>query len=356
MPTPLASLGSLVHPHQMEIQEFASYALVIDARNAGAYQEDHLPGAVNVPVADAGRSASPASEVAEAIGVAETGIAIPYALAAHTHRLSAGDTVLVYCDRGGLDSMVWAEPLRARGLRVDILGGGWVNYRRWVGPGLEVLPRVLTFRTLVAPPLSGLCRFLDVLARRGEQVLDLATLAGQRLVPGLPLQGDEPPSQAAFESALLDALRRLDPRRPVWIRDGIAGLGDLRLPPALGDALRRSNIVTLEVPLPVRALAWFERLQAMGTPMATLLQALASSTVPPPSQILEQWRRLASAGQVTDALAAIIQGYVDPRSKAAPASARVEVVRLGSLKLDAVAAVVNGWLGLDASAVPNGAG
>ena len=51
MPTHLASLDSLVHPHQMEVQEFASYALVIDARSAEAYPEDHLPGAVNVPVA-----------------------------------------------------------------------------------------------------------------------------------------------------------------------------------------------------------------------------------------------------------------------------------------------------------------
>lgn len=51
MPTHLASLDPLVHPHQIEVQEFASYALVIDARSAGAYQEDYLPGAVSVPVA-----------------------------------------------------------------------------------------------------------------------------------------------------------------------------------------------------------------------------------------------------------------------------------------------------------------
>ena len=51
MPTHLASLDSLVHPHQIEVQEFSSYALVIDARSAEAYQEDHIPGAVSVPVA-----------------------------------------------------------------------------------------------------------------------------------------------------------------------------------------------------------------------------------------------------------------------------------------------------------------
>lgn len=50
MPTHLASLDSLVHPHQIEVQEFDSYGLVIDARSTEAYQEDHIPGAVSVPV------------------------------------------------------------------------------------------------------------------------------------------------------------------------------------------------------------------------------------------------------------------------------------------------------------------
>ena len=171
MPTHLASLGSLVHPHQMEIQEFASYALVIDARSAGAYQEDHVPGAVNVPVA----ATPPVSPRAPSL-MSEPGPSIPDALAVHTAGLPAGDTILVYCDRGGLDSMVWATPLRAAGFQVDVLGGGWINYRRWVNAGLELLPRVLTFRPLLAPPVSGLCRVLDLLVRQGEQVIDLAEI------------------------------------------------------------------------------------------------------------------------------------------------------------------------------------
>ena len=119
MPTHLASLDSLVHPHQMEVQEFASYALVIDARNAEAYQEDHLLGAVNVPVA--------ADRLADAQFTAmERGIAavagdaepsMPYPLAVQVERLSPGDAVLVYCDRGGLDSLVWAGPQGRTGPR-----------------------------------------------------------------------------------------------------------------------------------------------------------------------------------------------------------------------------------------------
>ena len=41
----------------------------------------------------------------------EEGPLLPYALTTQLHRLTAGDTVLLYCDRGGLDSMVWAAPL-----------------------------------------------------------------------------------------------------------------------------------------------------------------------------------------------------------------------------------------------------
>lgn len=357
MPTHLASLDSLVHPHQIEVQEFASYALVIDARSAGAYQEDHVPGAVSVPVEANRLAGGQASSMEDrpATLAGETAPTLTHALAVQVQRLSAGDAILVYCDRGGLDSLVWVGQLRAAGFRVDVLGGGWVNYRRWVNAGLEVLPRALTFRPLVAPPVGGLCRVLHRLAQQGEQVIDLTALAGQRLVPGLTLQGDEPPSQAAFETALLDALRRLNPQRTVWIRVGLAGLGGLALPPSLRDAVHRSHSMSLEVPLNVRALAWCGRLQAMETGMSELLQAISASAMPPAAQVIEQWRALANAGQMIDALEEILKGYIDPCSHVDRWTGQVHVVRVASLKADTVASVVDEWRGLDARGNPSGA-
>lgn len=345
MPTHLASLDSLVHPHQMEVQEFASYALVIDARSAEAYQEDHLPGAVNVPVA-ADRLAGVQFTSMERGIVALAGEAappMPYPLAVQVERLSPGDAVLVYCDRGGLHSLVWVGPLRVAGFRVDVLGGGWINYRRWVSAGLELLPRALTFRPLLAPPAGGLCRVVDRLVQQGEQVIDLTALAGQRLVPGLTLQGDTPPSQPAFETALLDALRKLDPQRPVWMRIGIAGLGGLTLPPALRDALYRSISTRLEVPVSARAIAWSDRLQAMGTGINTLLQAISASGMSPAAAVIEQWRSLTNAGKVTDALTEIIATYIDPRAEVSGWTGQLRVVRLTSLTTEAVATEVDDW-------------
>lgn len=342
MPASPASHGALVHPHQMEIQDFNLYALVIDARQPEAFSDDHIPGAVNLPVMSAGASpvsAHPASPVAT-----EPELAMPYELADCVKPLAPDDSVLVYSDRGGLDSEIWARPLRAAGFRVDVLGGGWGNYRRWVGAGLTVLPRALRLRHLIAPPVSGLCRVLSVLAKQGQQVLDISDLAGQRLVPGLTLQCDSPPSQAAFETQLLERLRRFDPDLPVWVRVGPAPLDGLVIPPALREAIERCESVRLEVPLVERARAWFERLQSMKTSLAALIEALGASAFPPSPARMQQWDSLGQAGHTLDALAGIINGYIDPNNAVPDALAPCRVVRLPSLDTDAVVQSVRDWL------------
>ena len=329
MPRSFAPVGSPVHPHQLEVQDFSLYALVIDARHPAAYAQDHIPGAVNVPAATA--IPGPARPM-------------PCELAVHAESLVRDDMVLVYCDRGGLDSEVWARPLRAAGFAVDVLGGGWGNYRRWVAAGLELLPRALSFRHLVAPPVSGLCRILGVLARQGQQVLDISELAGQRLVPGLTLPGDAPPSQEAFETLLLDRLRKLDPDLPVWVRVGPAPLTALTLPPALRDALARADEVLLQLPLAERARAWLERIQAMRTPLPSLIAAFSASALPPPSGLAQQWGSLDAAGQTLEALSGIIKAYIDPNNEVARSGPHSRLISLGSLDTDAVVAATTDWL------------
>ena len=335
MPTRLASLDSLVHPHQMEIQEFSFYALVIDARSAASFAEDHLPGAVSVPVG--GLSAGMSEQASSAWAVREAPIGLPYALLAHVQQLATGDPVLVYCDRGGLDSLVWAEPLRAMGFEVDVLGGGWPNYRRWVAAGLELLPRVLSFKRLCAPPVSGLCEVLATLATMGEQVLDLAHLAGQRLVPGMSLDLDERPSQAAFDSGLLDKLRRFDPRRPVWVREGSEDLGGLALAPAMREALDRAPCLRLEVPLHERARAWFEYLQATGTNIKELIRSVLAASSKTRSSGLRNWQAMLDRGQGVEVLSAVIARRIDPAVGAGSTTAKVDQIELASLKTEDLA-------------------
>lgn len=345
MPARLPPLGALVHPHQIEVQDFAWYALVIDARRREAYDEDRVPGAVSIPVQTSeGGPKHDGTIISTRLQSSSRATPIPDAVAPYLAALPPAGPILIYCDRGGLDSLVWAEPLRAAGWLVDVLGGGWVNYRRWVEAGLEVLPRVLTFRHLVAPPVSGLCRILSVLESNGEQVLDVADLAGQRLIPGLSVHGDVRPSQSGFETRLLDTLRHFDSKRPVWVRSGPAPLQHPVLPPPLRDALRAADVVALEVPLAERARAWFERLQTMRTPIAQLLDALRGAAPPPPPALMAQWTSMSTAGDTVETLSAIINTYIDPHNKPHASATAVKVLALASLECDALARSVAEWL------------
>ena len=55
-------------------------------------------------------------------------------------RYSPRDRFLVYCFRGGKRSRLWADNLRTIGFDVDVLAGGWKNYRRWVRAGSRCCP------------------------------------------------------------------------------------------------------------------------------------------------------------------------------------------------------------------------
>lgn len=312
MPIPPASLFSAVHPFQMDVQDFETYALIVDARAAAAFADDHLPGAVSVPC----------EALCTATG-GETMKAVPAALQEHVARLSVGDTILVYCDRGGLDAQAYAEPLRRAGWTVDVLPGGWSAYRRWVAAGLEVLPRGLGFRCLLAPPISGLCVILPLLREQGEQVLDLPDLAGQRLVPGLALLGDEALTQEAFETRLLDVLRRFDPERAVWVSGCSELPAGLTLPRALHDALVHAEAIHVEVPIDQRARLWFERMRLLEQPVDELLHSLLRRSGAARGRGVEAWIAMIDAGRDTEALSEVIGHCIDPGCAVDAAAAAV---------------------------------
>ena len=138
MPTTASCASAAVHPHQLEVQEFASYALVIDARSPREFAEDHIPRAVNLPVVDdqqyaeVGTRHRTDTHAAYLIGVEYSLRNIAAQIKPLISRFRSDDRFLVYCFRGGKRSRLWADNLRTIGFQVDVLSGGWKNYRRWV--------------------------------------------------------------------------------------------------------------------------------------------------------------------------------------------------------------------------------
>jgi tRNA 2-selenouridine synthase len=309
---------SEVHPFQLEVYEFESYSLVIDARSPREYAVDHIPGAVNLPVVSdeefalVGTRHRTSPHEAYLIGVECSLRNIAAQLQLFGSRFGADDHFLVYCFRGGKRSRLWADNLRTIGFKVDVLPGGWKNYRRWVISGLELLPRSFSYRVLSGPTGSGKTRLLKALASQGEQVLDLEGLAMHRgsligEVPNLPQ-----PSQKAFESALLDALRKFDSLRPVWIEAESKKIGKLQLPDALYEAMRSAPTVEVEATLDERVALWKEDYANLANDPVFMVRMLEPLKPLVGKEELTLWEDLAKGGQVTELFERVMQKHYDP--------------------------------------------
>jgi tRNA 2-selenouridine synthase len=336
-----------VHPHQIEVQDFGSYALIADLRPAPDFALDHVPGAVNLPWArtsaphpspppgsDAGIDDDPAarlmpgdravSPAAVPAGVEEPIDGLPYGLHVQLARLAPGDAVLLYDGRGGLDSHEAATRLRAQGIDTDVLPGGYASYRRWVAASVDLLARALDFVWVRSAPGGAAQAVVSAVAAQGVQVLPLASLLGQRLLPGLSLLGEPGTSpgmslgltpglsQAAFESALVDVLRRLDPGRPVWVDECLWVAESVSLPRPLGDRWQQSPAVRVE-------LAWDRRpavIDALGRTgedaALAWVDALPDALMLGHADVIARARALAAQARGAEAVSLLVAELVDP--------------------------------------------
>jgi len=303
---PVASSG-MASPEQIGVREFADYSLVIDARSPREYAEDHLPGAVNLPVVDDAQYAEVGTRHksdkhgAYLIGVEYSLRNIADQIKPLISRYSEADRFLVYCFRGGKRSRLWADNLRTIGFQVDVLAGGWKRYRQWVRESLEALPPRFTYRVLAGPTGCGKTRLLSALAAQGEQVLDLEALAAHRgsLLGDLP--GVAQPTQKAFDSLLLQEFRRFDSSKLVWIEAESKKIGNLQVPESLFDCMHRSEVIDLDAPMSERVKLWREDYPHFAADPLEMVRKLLPLKPLVGGQAIAEWQGLAEQG-ATDAL------------------------------------------------------
>lgn len=232
---------------------------VIDVRSPSEYAEDHLPGAINLPVfSDAERAqvgtiyTQDSPFTARKIGAAILARNAAAHLEGPLADQDGGWRPLIYCWRGGQRSGGFGTILHQVGWRVQVLQGGYQAYRRAVV--------ALLYDTAMAAPVvlldgnTGTAK-TDILARvaaRGGQVIDLEGLANHRGSVLGPRPGGQP-SQKMFESRLAQAVAALDPARPVLLEAESSKVGNLLVPPALWKAMQAAPRVTVTAPLEDRA-------------------------------------------------------------------------------------------------------
>lgn len=291
---------------------------IIDVRAPAEWAEDHMPGAISLPVLDDDERARVGTVykqvspfTARKIGAA----LVAKNAAAHLEGPLAdkpgGWRPLVYCWRGGQRSGSFASILSQIGWRVEVVQGGYKTWRRLVVDYLY--EAAFPFRLVVLDGNTGSAKteVLNLLPERGVQVVDLEGLANHRgsLFGSM---GDQP-SQKAFEGRLALALARLDPARPVVVEAESAKVGDCRLPPKLWRAMVAAPRVAIAAPRAARARYLLRAYDDLVADVSRLDAVVASLALAHPKERIAQWRALVAAGRFADLADGLMEHHYDPR-------------------------------------------
>jgi tRNA 2-selenouridine synthase len=291
---------------------------IIDVRAPAEFAEDHLPGAISLPVLDDEERARVGTiyKQVSPFTARKLGAAlVARNAAAHLEGVLAdkpgGWRPLVYCWRGGQRSGSFATILGQIGWRVETLAGG---YKAWRGLVVEAV-----YDTPVRSPVmvldgntgSAKTEVLNLLPGFGVQVIDLEGLARHRgsLFGSVGVQ----PSQKAFEGALAQALAGLDPARPVVVEAESSKIGNCRLPPEIWKAMVAAPRVAIAAPRGARA-EYLARAYADLTADAGRLAATVDLLRPmQPAEVIAEWQALAGAGEHVALADSLMERHYDPR-------------------------------------------
>lgn len=316
---------------------------IIDVRSPAEFAEDHIPGAINLPVLDNAERAEVGTVYkqdcpfrARKIGAALVAANAARHLQGPLADKPGGWRPLVYCWRGGQRSGSFASILSQIGWRVDLISGGYKAYRHLVVKALYDTPCPSPVILLDGNTGSAKTDILHRLAARGAQVLDLEALAHHRgsLFGAMP--GGQP-SQKAFESALAGAISQLDPSRAVVVEAESSKVGNCRLPPGLWKAMAAAPRLEVAAPVAARARYLVTAYRDMVANPARLAAVIERLRPAHSAAQIELWQDMVASGLYEDLAASLMAEHYDPRYNRHRARLEHGVERFETENLDAEA-------------------
>lgn len=324
----------------------AGYDAIVDVRSPSEFAQDHLPGAINLPVLDDAERAEVGEEyvqrskfLARRKGAAMVARNIARHLETALADRGGGFRPLVYCWRGGQRSGAMVTVMDQVGWTVTRLDGGYQTWRRAVVTRLyEPAADTPPLRVVVLDGLTGVGK-TEVLTRSaamGVQTLDLEGLAGHRGSVFGATEGLQP-SQKLFDSRLAAALEALDPERPILVEAESSRVGKITVPPRLWAAMKSAPRLTLTAAMPTRV----KRLRADYAGLASNAEALGGLLARMPRhhsrERRQTWRDLGAQGRVAELVEALLVEHYDPAyaRSASPGRAIGDVAVEGATAVDA---------------------
>ena len=251
---------------RIRIEEFVDLAAkypLLDVRSPAEYGHAHMPGAYSLPLfSDEERKVVGTAYKREGrqqaikIGLDYFGAKMRKMveevekIAQHHKSCTPGSNiVLVHCWRGGMRSAGVAWLLDLYGYKVYTLAGGYKSFRNWV---LKRFEKQYKFKVVGGYTGSGKTRVLHELAAMNHTIVDLERIASHKGSAFGDLGQEKQRTQEMFENELALALHAIAENETIWIEDESRRIGDLNLPGALWDTMRRSPVFFLDIPFEER--------------------------------------------------------------------------------------------------------
>jgi tRNA 2-selenouridine synthase len=192
------------------------------------------------------------------------------------------------------------------------LEGGYQGFRRTVIDGLEATAQRFTFQVICGMTGSGKTRVLQETQKYGAQILDLEALAIHR---GSVL-GNEPnidqPSQKGFETALWNALRCLDPTKPVLVESESKKVGGVHIPDALMEKIRSGACIELRSSTQTRVSWLIREYHHFLSDTDNFKHKLALLTAHYGKVQITQWSEAIDAGNFSELVEELLVKHYDP--------------------------------------------
>ena len=240
------------------IEKPDQFSEIVDVRSPSEFQDDHIPGAINLPVlSDEERSLVGTLYKQDSFEGKKLGASLIckniYKMFESVFKHKNKDwQPLIYCQRGGERSKSVATILLRTGFKTNILSGGYKSYRRYVINELEKLGGKIEFQVICGLTGSGKTKLLTELNKRGLQTLDLEDVAKHygSLLGKYPSVTQ--PSQKQFESNLLVAMLRLNFEQHVFVESESRKIGNRQIPTAIIKKMRGSKCLWIQMTMEER--------------------------------------------------------------------------------------------------------
>lgn len=289
---------------------------IVDVRTPLEYVEDHLPGAINVPILSNEERAE-IGTIHKQIGPQQArlrGLELTCgrfaAMVREIAEKAAGRPIVVYCWRGGLRSRSVAILVETSGYHVCQLQGGYKAFRGEVINFFENFTPPAPLIVMHGMTGTGKTTFINGLDPQKWSGIDLEGLACHRGSVFGHVGLDQSLSQKRFDTLLWDAFRRAGTERPIVIEGESQRIGRILLPGNLYSVMAASCKVWCHASLETRIqrltaeYAHHEYRQPMFSALERIRKKLGGQLHGELLEMLEKW-------DVEGACRGLIQHYYD---------------------------------------------